>query len=230
MVYKELKEKAIKMLREGKAYSQILVEIPVAKSTLSLWLRSVGLSIPQKQKITELRRMAQKQGALARKQKRINLQKEIFARSESEIGTISIRELWLIGTALYWAEGTKEKEYDPGHPTSFSNSDPRMISLFLTWLERCVNVDKSRIICSIYIHESHRKNIEKVLDYWSKSTNIPASQFTKTYFKKIKVNTKRHNTGSLYYGLLRVTIRESSTLNRQITGWTRGIVKNCGIV
>jgi orotate phosphoribosyltransferase-like protein len=27
-----------------------------------------------------------------------------------EVGTISARELWLIGTMLYWAEGSKQKE------------------------------------------------------------------------------------------------------------------------
>mgnify|MGYP000140241659 CR=1 FL=1 len=36
------KEKAITMRKEGKTYSQILAVVPVAKSTLSLWLQDVG--------------------------------------------------------------------------------------------------------------------------------------------------------------------------------------------
>ena len=38
------KEKAIKLRRRGYSYREIMREIPVAKSTLSEWLRSVGLS------------------------------------------------------------------------------------------------------------------------------------------------------------------------------------------
>ncbi len=45
----ELRKKAID-LAKGKTYSEILKDIPVAKSTLSLWLRWVGLSVRQKTK------------------------------------------------------------------------------------------------------------------------------------------------------------------------------------
>ncbi|MDD3728951.1 MAG: hypothetical protein PHH50_01355 [Candidatus Pacebacteria bacterium] len=47
------KEKAIKLRKKGLSYNDILKEIPVAKSTLSLWLRDVGLSKRQRQKLTE---------------------------------------------------------------------------------------------------------------------------------------------------------------------------------
>ncbi len=50
-----LKEKAIELRRKGFSYSEILKEILVAKSTLSIWLKEVGLSISQKQKITAKR-------------------------------------------------------------------------------------------------------------------------------------------------------------------------------
>ena len=42
------KEKAIKFRKEGFFYSEILKKVPIAKSTLSLWLRSVGLTERQK--------------------------------------------------------------------------------------------------------------------------------------------------------------------------------------
>ena len=40
----ELKIKTQNLRREGMTYSEILKIIPVAKSTISLWLREVGLS------------------------------------------------------------------------------------------------------------------------------------------------------------------------------------------
>ena len=53
------KAKAIAFRKEGKTYSEILKKVPVAKSTLSLWLRDVGLSKTQKQKITVKKHKAQ---------------------------------------------------------------------------------------------------------------------------------------------------------------------------
>ena len=47
------KIKAVNLRKSGKTYSEILKIVPVAKSTLSIWLREVGLSKVQKQTITK---------------------------------------------------------------------------------------------------------------------------------------------------------------------------------
>lgn len=230
MVKLDLKQKAINLRKQGKTYSEIMKEVPVAKSTISLWLRGVGLSVRQKQAITEKRISAQKKGAESQKRKRIERQSHILNMSEKEIGKMTLRELWLIGIALYWAEGSKEKDFRPGARTSFSNSDPKMIKLFLKWLSDCVKVSSDDISADLYIHESHRNNVDAVLARWSDIIGVKKSFFKAVYFKKNKINTKRKNTGALYLGLLRVNIRASSELNRRITGWIMGINKYWGIV
>ena len=50
---REEKEKAIKLRKQGKTYSEILSVVPVAKSTLAIWLQSVSLGKKQKQRITK---------------------------------------------------------------------------------------------------------------------------------------------------------------------------------
>ena len=47
------KEKAILLRKEGFSYTEILKQVPVAKSSLALWLQSVGLSKAQKQRLTD---------------------------------------------------------------------------------------------------------------------------------------------------------------------------------
>lgn len=225
-----LKKKAIKLRREGQTYSEILKIIPVAKSTLSLWLREVGLSKKQVQKITQKRIDGQKKGADAQKNKRIRTQKEIIESAQDDIKSISKRELWLIGIALYWAEGSKEKEYRTSSRTAFSNSDPRMILIFIRWVKECLNISMDNVYADLYIHESHMDNVETVIDKWSDILQLPRTFIRHTYFKNNKINTKRKNTGVLYIGLLRVNIRSSSDLNRKITGWINGVCNNCGIV
>ena len=52
------KEKAIELRKQGKTYSDILRMIPVAKSTLGLWLKDAKLSKSENQRFTEAKRLA----------------------------------------------------------------------------------------------------------------------------------------------------------------------------
>ncbi|OGZ64603.1 MAG: hypothetical protein A3A98_03555 [Candidatus Staskawiczbacteria bacterium RIFCSPLOWO2_01_FULL_40_39] len=222
----EEKIKAIGLRKNGLSYREILQQIPVAKSSLSLWLKSVNLTTSQKQRLTDKKLASALRGAMKRKDARIALTKEIKDKARNEIGKLSERELWLIGISLYWAEGSKEKEYRPGSRVVFSNSDPHMIKVFLRWLLEVIKISEQKIYFAIYIHESHKNRLEEVKNYWQTKTGFPIESFKWIYFKKNKINTKRRNIGNTYFGLLRVMIVESSTLNRKIQGWTEGIYGN----
>lgn len=226
LVNKIKKEKAIKLRKQGHTYSEILKEINVAKSTLSEWFRDVGLSIPEQQKLTEKKLAAARRGGASKKLQRINKVREIHEKALLDINSLSKRELWLIGIVLYWAEGTKEKEYRPGSGIQFGNSDPRMIKVFLRWLTDSVGVKKNDVLFDIYIHENSKNNLEKVRNFWSKTTGFSLVNFDKVYFKKNKIKTNRKNIETLYFGLLRVKVKSSSGLVRQISGWTEAIVKS----
>lgn len=217
------KQTAIRLRKAGKTYSEILRTVPVAKSTLSLWLREVGLAAQQKQKITEKRRLAALRGALARQRQRIEATQKIYDEAENQIGKLSHRELWLIGSVLYWAEGSKEKAWRPGSGVQFANSDPEMIKLFLYWLTHICKVKSERIELSLYIHENHRETVNSAKRFWLKQTGYLPRY---TYFKKHLPKTKRKNVGENYHGLVTIRVTASSDLNRKIAGWTRGIVKN----
>ncbi len=225
MTKEELKKKAIILRKEGKTYSEILKEVPVAKSTLSLWSKDVGLSKAQKQRITKKRLEAGKRGGAKRRQMRIEKTKEIFEKAKKDIGRISKRDLWLTGVMLHWAGGAKEREGNTGVGIDFGNSDYRMIQVFLKWLEECLGVDRKRIHFRLYIHENSRKDIDKVLQFWSDKTGFPKRHIKSVYFKKHNPKTKRKNTGKRYKGLLAVRVRKSTALNRRVAGWVNGFVE-----
>ena len=136
------RERAIKLRRKGRTYSEILAQIPVAKSTLSLWLREVGIAQKQKQRLTQKKREASFRGGEARRRQRVEETRAILNQAEKEIGAISKRELWLIGSALYWAEGSKQKISNVAQQTQFSNSDSRMIEIFMTWLQDVIKIPR----------------------------------------------------------------------------------------
>lgn len=225
----QLREKAINLRRKGLSYSEILQKIPVAKSTLSLWLRSVGLSKKQIQRLSRKKLLAIRKGGQSRKKWRLDstklIKKQAHLEIKKKIKRIDTRDLWLMGIMLYWAEGSKDKEYKPGQSVIFSNSDSLMINVFLKWIDVCLQIPVKNIKFSIYIHENHRHNIENVITFWSNTSGFPIEKFDKIYYKKHKVKTNRRNTEENYHGLLRIRIVKSSTLNRKITGWIEGICK-----
>ena len=224
------KLQAISMRKQGKSYKEILKEVPVAKSTLSYWLGSVYLTNKQKYQLTQKKLEAALRGAAAQKQKRINKEVEMSNMAKSELGNITKRDLLMIGIALYWAEGEKIKPYSPTVSLKFTNSDPRMINLFLIWCYKCQNLSPEDITISLYIHEDHFDKRDAIVGYWTSLTGINRAKFDKIYRKRGNPITIRKNKGDTYFGQLTITVKKSVNLNRKVVGYIDEIAKQCGVV
>ena len=79
---------------------------------------------------------------------------------------------------LYWAEGNKKN----AQGVDFTNSNPKMISLFTKFLRQIYQVKETRLRCLVYCYPSH--NPQKLINFWSKITHIPPSQFIKPYIRQ----------------------------------------------
>lgn len=85
---KDKKERVMELRRRGLSYSEIKRIIPVAESSLVLWLKDIVLSEEQKERI---RRKSDKIRLLASKslkEARIKRTKEIINEAISEVGVI----------------------------------------------------------------------------------------------------------------------------------------------
>lgn len=224
----EEKQKAIKLRKAGKTYSEILSEIPVAKSTLSQWFKSVHLASPQKQRITRKRIDSALRGARARHQRRMAEIEDLENKGLADVSKISARELWLIGVALYWAEGSKQYAHSPSTGVAFNNSDSRMLLVFLKWL-RHMRVPSTAISFELYVHETRKSDVPAFKLWWARELTISRRRLDRVYFKKGNPKTKRKNTSDLYHGLIRIKVNSSSVLNRKINGWIHGIVASLGV-
>ena len=229
MLAKEIEKcKAVALRRQGFTYGEILERVPVSKASLSLWLKGIEINDATKQRIAQKRRLAQQKAAQACHNKKILITKQIIEQAEREIVKINKHELLLIGAALYWAEGTKERSR--GTSTILGNSDPKLVKIVLKWLNDCCCVERERIDLSIYVHETAKDRIREIKEYWANVTNFTAADIQKVIWKKNKINSKRKNNGQNYFGLLRITVKKSINLNRKIQGWINGIYNNCGVV
>ena len=225
-----LKNKAVKLREKGLSYSEIKAKISVAKSTLSYWLRDIKLDKKGKKRLRGRIGMTQPMAAKAHRDKRIRKTKKIIRSAKKEIGDINKENLFYIGAALYWAEGSKQKEHNVGQRVTFNNSDPSMVKIYIKWLLECVGVEPEELDFEIYSHENIRGKEGRVVKYWSEIAGFSESSFGKIYYKKDKKKKYRKNQGKNYYGLLRISVRKSTDLNRKITGWIEGICQQCGVV
>ena len=216
---------AVALRRAGLSYHAIMQRCRVAKSTLWRWLKHEGLVATQPQQITELKRIAQRKAVMAIKASRIARVNMILEQARKEIQSISYRELWLIGIALYWAEGAKQKPHNNAQPVAFSNSDPAMLQVFLRWLEEICYCSRPQLRFDMYIHESG--NIPAARQFWSTALQVPSEQF-RIRLKRHQRAPHRRNIGQTYVGLVRVTVPQSTALNRNITGWINGITQTIG--
>lgn len=209
------KKTAIDLRAKGYTYSEILQIVPVAKSSLSLWLKDMPIKREFKNYIL---------GAKAKREQRIEKTKQIYKDAIDEIEIINHKELFYMGIMLYWAEGAKQRRRNISQGVDFSNSDPRMCKVFLRWLKYSLNIEDERISLYVYIHESQKDRADDVLFYWMKISEFPKEAFNKIYYTRtIYPRKKKRLDNGKYYGQLRVKVRKSTDLNRKIMGWIEGV-------
>lgn len=96
--------------------------------------------------------------------------------------------LKIIGAMLYACEGTKarvDKRYNRLiYSIELTNSDPNIIKVFRLFLDKIIKIDKKRIRGQLFFYPD--LNEKELIDFWSKISLIPASQFNKSICLKAK--------------------------------------------
>jgi hypothetical protein len=225
----ELKKEAIKLRLQGFSYTEIQEKIHISKYSLIKWLRHIPLTEKQRKRLINKSKAGRIYGSNLLKEERIRRTKEIVGRAIKEVKPLNKNALWLTGTILYWAEGHKQKEHRPSQRVCFSNSDPEMLKIFLKWLKECLCVEVEDVVFEIYIHETYKKTREELSSYWSEITGFSIDKLRTVYYKKNKVHSYRKNRGVGYNGVLRISVKRSTDLNRQITGWIYGVCEKLSI-
>ncbi len=221
---------AIRLRLSGKTYGEIKRELSgISKSTLSLWLKDLVLSDRAVEKIARRTRERSFTGLLKRNQKQtadaIKRMNDIRKVAQGQIADISKDALLLVGAALYWAEGYKRPKFRAGreltnHPVSLTNADPQLLNMFIKFLVEVCAVPRGNIKIGVRIFQ--HLNEETVLAYWSKTLQIPRSNFTKTYLGISKSSMGKKPFNRLPYGVVQIRINNTN-LFHQIMGWIEGM-------
>jgi len=213
----ELRERARALRRAGRTYDEIVAELGVSKSSVSLWVRDLPKPPTPPER---LHRMREARWVPHRREQAIKRQQTKLAAA-NEIGRMTDRELFLVGVGLYWAEGAKSKPHKLREEMIFVNSDPGMIQVYLAWLS-LLGVEKDRLQFRVMIHES--ADVEVAERFWAELVGVDLSSLDRTTLKRHNPKTSRKNVGEDYRGCLAVRVRRSADLYRRVEGWWYGIV------
>jgi hypothetical protein len=214
----QLRARARELRRAGKTYDEIVTELGVAKSSVSLWVRDLPKPRPSPERMHAMREARWAPHRARRDRER----KDAKEAAEREIGTLTDRELFLVGVGLYWAEGTKSKPHRPDETVTFINSDPGMIRVFLAWLT-LLGVRRDRWRFRVMIHES--ADVASAERYWADLVGVDVTDLCKTTLKRHNPKTVRKNVGAGYRGCLVVRVRKGADLYRRVEGSWCGIVE-----
>lgn len=207
------KRHAIMLRKKGLSYTEILKVVPVAKSSLSLWLKDLPLTQKEKEglknrKDSNISRGRIKAGA-ANRENRLVRELKYFEEAKTLFLIHKDDPLFHIGIALYWAEGAKRN-----NQYLFVNSDHEMMSVMVTWLERYLGYSRRELRYRLYIHKPYaHENLER---FWMKELNVTEAQFTKTVYKPTNLGIKKRPN---YKGCLRVEVPKSRALLCKMKFW-----------
>ncbi len=214
------KQKAISLRKKGKSYNEINRILGVPKSTLSLWLKDVRMSPEIEKKFWSKTRKRWSKSITDFNKKRSKIAKDKTEKRQQtamkDIGSLSERELLLVGSALYWAEGAKKDRW----ALQFTNSDPNMIKIMMKFLEVICGVSRLKVKATVQIHPNVTS--AKAINYWSKTAGIPKDNFCKTYSRVSPSSKGKRPINTLPYGTLRMGVY-SVEITDKVKGWIRGI-------
>ena len=227
---------AIELRKKGFSYSEIQNSINIPKSTIVYWIKDVPLTETQIENLKTRRLKTAKLNSEKRIHKTLRKIEEVKNKSAQEIGKISKRELWLMGVVLYWKERFLLKnDSDLKRGIRFTSSDPELIKFFLKWLKDVGKIENEEIVFDIFLEKEKEDLLDRIVDQWSKITGFSRKNFLRVYYlkknkklikNKEKRKSKKPEPGmTSVSGMLRVRVKSSSMLARQIAGWVRGIEK-----
>lgn len=217
----DLRARARTLRLQGLDYEEIVAQLGVSKSSVSLWVRD----LPRPPRVAPeecAKRAAERMRRYwtAERPARAARRAAASAAAAASIRGLTDREILITGAIAYQCEGAKNKPHRRSDRVTFVNSDPELISFFLLFLDTA-GVSRSLLAFQLQIHET--ADVESAVRFWLTLTEARPEQFSKIFLKHHNPATTRKNTGDGYHGCLRVDVRRSCELYRKIQGWASAV-------
>jgi hypothetical protein len=191
-----IKDKALELRKEGNSYSFISSIIPVAKSTLSNWLKDVPFlpnELMKHNRIENINNLIR-----VKRADKASSYINAYKYSSKEIGELNKRDIFMLGLGIYIGEGSKTS-----NQIRIVNSDPRIISFTIKWFKCCFGLSDSNF--RVRIHAYPDNDEKRTVDFWVNSLNVKREYFQPTHIDN-RVDKKKNREGVLPYGTAHLSI------------------------
>ena len=207
--------KAVTLRKKGLSYNEIRREVPVSKSSLSLWLKHVPLSPRHRARLYTKQIQILSRGSQSQHERRKREVDKIIADAKAEVHLPLSKDTFkFLGAALYWAEGSKTKNFE------VTNSDPLLIAFMVQWFHKTFDVPPKSFKAHLNIYP--QQNEIDIKRFWSSLTGIPLSNFGKSFIKPLNKGYKKNN---LYYGTIKVRVPKGTDMKLKVFGWIQGALQ-----
>jgi hypothetical protein len=212
------KNQAITLRKNGMSYRDILKRVPVAKSSLSLWLKDLPLTSAEKYALKRRKNSNITQGRIKAagvlSGKRLK-RESVWLEEAREVFKVHVNNPFFhTGVILYWAEGSKRT-----NQWSFINSDEVMNQMMLLWLESFCAIDRNTLRYRLYSHKLYAHENCEV--WWQKKLAVNPLLFSKTTYKPSGRGIKKRPQ---YKGCLRIEIPRSKSMLLKMKFWQAMLV------
>jgi hypothetical protein len=150
---------------------------------------------------------------------RLEHENSLFSDGVKEVGKLSKRELFLVGVALYWAEGFKHKSESA---LGLATMDVNMAIIYIRWLKECLGIENDRLRLRVTANIHYSEKIRVMEKFWSDSLGVGLDQFVKPFFQKT-IQKKVYANSNRYFGVIRIRAIKSLDFLRKMRGWTVGL-------
>jgi transposase-like protein len=220
----DLRRRCRQLRGSGLTYGEIGESTGVSQGTLSLWLRDIprppALDAATRRRAEARRLAALRKRAVELNQRRARLRAATVASAQMQIGSVSERDLLVLGVALYWAEGAKRKPWAARDRITFVISDPSIIRAYLRWLD-LVGVSRDRCRFRLQIHEA--ADVAAAEQFWAETVGVTVNALMRTTLKRHRPVTPRRDTGPGYRGCHTIDVLGSYGLNCREEWWRSGL-------
>jgi hypothetical protein len=215
------KNKAIELRKKGYSYSDIQKNISVSRGLLSYWFKDLVLT-DEERLVIESKILTNRQKGLHKScetNRNLRLNREIVVFEDAKRIFSKMREdvSFIIGISLYWAEGAKRHNV-----FQFVNSDPDMVCFMYKWIQKYLEMERSKIRFRLFIHDI--PGYENIEMFWGSKLGLKPDIFQKTIYQPTKFRFKKNPD---YKGCMRLSISNVYVL-RLMKAWQKLLIQYYG--
>jgi hypothetical protein len=196
----EERAEARRLRCQGRSVRDIEGLLGVARSSVSLWVRDIELTEPQREAL----RLSARRTRSAGRSEHFRAKRRAY-QEEGRAAARRCDALHAAGCMLYWAEGTKHR-----NTLGLSNSDPEVVRFFIGFLRAYFPAPDKKVRLQCNLFADHVERQYEIEQFWLDVLDLPTSCLTKSIVNTYSKYSQKKRMNKLPYGTCRLSVHSTA--------------------